>query len=104
MAKCGSLISIWSASVPVRSISQYTLGTVSYPEHITIYSGQGPLSGAYLNILWARQSRGNEQAKLLVVTTEMVRSYPWSCAGPEATAAIVTALPAPAQAAAGEAN
>ena len=55
MVTCRSLISICSLHhSPVRSISEYTLGNVPSQEHISIYSGQGPLPGAYHNILWAR--------------------------------------------------
>ena len=48
---------------------------------------------------WACQSRGNGQAKLLVVTTNMVRSHLCACAVTSViavTAAIVTPLPAAA--------
>ena len=86
MVICRSLISICSLDhSPARSISQYTLRKVHCQEHIRIYSGH--------------VSPANGQAKLLVVTTDMVRSHLCACAVTSViavTAAIMTPFPAAA--------
>ena len=44
---------LWARQEPFKIYSWRARG-VSCPEHITIYSGQGPMSRAYHNILWAQ--------------------------------------------------